>query len=61
MPSVEDLKLISKDEFTFLEMAVEYWQDKEELINPSIDYVVDPTELLERLSNIVLLAQEENS
>ena len=52
-------KLISKDEFTFLKMAVEYWQDKEELINPSIDYVVDPTELLERLSNIVLLEKEE--
>mgnify|MGYP003144629920 CR=1 FL=1 len=43
---------ITEDEFTFLDMAVEYWQDKEELINPSIDYVVDPTELLERLGNI---------
>lgn len=52
---------ITLDEFNFLEMAVEYWQDKEELINPSIDYVVDPAELLERLGNIVLLSQEENS
>ena len=43
---------MTDDEFTFLEMAVEYWQDKEELINPSIDYVDDPTELLERLGNI---------
>ena len=44
---------MTDDEFTFLEMAVEYWQDKEELINPSIDYVVDPTELLERLSTLI--------
>ena len=44
---------MTEDEFIFLEMAVEYWQDKEELINPSIDYVVDPTELLERLSTLI--------
>ena len=50
---------LTEDEFTFLEMSIEYWQDKEELINPSVDYVVDPTELLNRLENIVLTPQED--
>ena len=50
---------LTEDEFTFLEMSIEYWQDKEELINPSVDYDVDPTELLERLENIVLTPQED--
>ena len=31
---------LTEDEFTFLEMSIEYWQDKEELYNPSVDYVV---------------------
>ena len=43
---------LTEDEFSFLEMSIEYWQDKEELINPSEDYDVDPTELLERLEII---------
>ena len=51
---------LTEDEFTFLEMSIEYWQDKEELYNPSVDYVVDPTELLERLENIVLTPQEDD-
>ena len=51
---------LTEDEFTFLEMSIEYWQDKEELINPSEDYDVDPTELLERLENIVLTPQEDD-
>ena len=50
---------LTEDEFTFLEMSIEYWQDKEELINPSVDYDVDPTELLERLENIVLTPKED--
>ena len=50
---------LTEDEFSFLEMSIEYWQDKEELYNPSVDYVVDPTELLERLENIVLTPQED--
>ena len=50
---------LTEDEFSFLEMSIEYWQDKEELINPSVDYVVDPTELLNRLENIVLTPQED--
>ena len=50
---------LTEDEFSFLEMSIEYWQDKEELINPSVDYDVDPTELLERLENIVLTPQED--
>ena len=51
---------LTEDEFSFLEMSIEYWQDKEELYNPSVDYVVDPTELLERLENIVLTPQEDS-
>ena len=51
---------LTEDEFSFLEMSIEYWQDKEELYNPSVDYVVDPTELLERLENIVLTPQEDD-
>ena len=51
---------LTEDEFSFLEMSIEYWQDKEELINPSVDYDVDPTELLERLENIVLTPQEDD-
>ena len=50
---------LTEDEFSFLEMSIEYWQDKEELYNPSVDYDVDPTELLERLENIVLTPQED--
>ena len=50
---------LTEDEFSFLEMSIEYWQDKEELINPSVDYDVNPTELLERLENIVLTPQED--
>jgi len=51
---------LTEDEFSFLEMSIEYWQDKEELINPSVDYDVNPTELLERLENIVLTPQEDD-
>ena len=51
---------LTEDEFTFLEMSIEYWQDKEELYNPSVDYVVDPTKLLTRLENIVLTPQEDS-
>ena len=40
-------------------MAIDNWQDKEELINQSEDYDVAPTELLERLENIVLTPQED--
>ena len=50
---------LTEDEFTFLEMSIEYWQDKEKLINPSVDYDVNPTELLNRLENIVLTPQED--
>ena len=50
---------LTEDEFSFLEMSIEYWQDKEELYNPSVDYVVDPTELLNRLENIVLTPKED--
>ena len=50
---------LTEDEFSFLEMAIDNWQDQEELINPSEDYDVDPTELLERLENIVLTPQED--
>ena len=51
---------LTEDEFSFLEMSIEYWQDKEELYNPSVDYVVDPTELLNRLENIVLTSKEDS-
>ena len=51
---------LTEDEFSFLEMSIEYWQDKEELINPSVDYNVNPTELLNRLENIVLIPQEDS-
>ena len=51
---------LTEDEFTFLEMSIEYWQDKEELINPSVEYDVNPTELLNRLENIVLTPQEDS-
>ena len=51
---------LTEDEFSFLEMSNEYWQDKEELINPSVDYNVNPTELLNRLENIVLTPQEDS-
>ena len=51
---------LTEDEFSFLEMSIEYWQDKEKLINPSVDYDVDPTELLNRLENIVLTPQEDS-
>ena len=49
---------LTEDEFSFLEMSIEYWQDKEELINPSVDYDVNPTDLLNRLENIVLTPKE---
>jgi len=50
---------LTEDEFSFLEMSIEYWQDKEELINPSVDYDVNPADLLNRLENIVLTPQED--
>ena len=34
---------LTQDEYDFLEMAIDNWQDQEELINPSIDYDVDPS------------------
>jgi hypothetical protein len=52
---------LTQDEYDFLEMAINDWQDKEELINPSIDYDVDPSELLDRLEDIVLTEEEELS
>ena len=51
---------LTEDEFSFLEMSIEYWQDKEELINPSVDYDVNPTDLLNRLENIVLTPKEDS-
>ena len=51
---------LTEDEFSFLEMSIEYWQDKEELINPSVDYDVNPTDLLNRLENIVLTPKEDH-
>ena len=51
---------LTQDEYDFLEMAINEWQDKEELINPSIDYVVDPLELLDRLEDIVLTEEEDS-
>ena len=51
---------LTQDQYDFLEMAISNWQDKEELINPSIDYDVDPSELLEKLEHIVLTDQEES-
>ena len=50
---------LTQDEYDFLEMAINEWQDQEELINPSIDYDVDPSELLEKLEHIVLTDQED--
>ena len=50
---------LTQDQYDFLEMAINNWQDKEELINPSIDYDVDPSELLEKLEHIVLTEQED--
>jgi len=43
---------ITDDEFQFIALAVEYWQEKEELINPSIDYVVDVPKLIQKLSDM---------
>ena len=40
---------LTDDELQFIILAIEYWQDKEELINPSIDYVVDVNRLIEKL------------
>ena len=51
---------LTQDQYDFLEMAINNWQDKEELINPSIDYDVDPSELLEKLEHIVLTDQEDS-
>jgi hypothetical protein len=51
---------LTQDQYDFLEMAISNWQDKEELINPSIDYDVDPLELLQKLEHIVLTDQEES-
>ena len=51
---------LTQDEYDFLEMAINEWQDQEELINPSIDYDVDPSELLDRLEDIVLTEEEED-
>ena len=50
---------LTQDQYNFLEMAINNWQDKEELINPSIDYDVDPLELLQKLEHIVLTPQED--
>ena len=50
---------LTQDEYDFLEMAINEWQDQEELINPSIDYDVDPSELLDRLEDIVLTEEED--
>jgi len=50
---------LTQDEYDFLEMAIDNWQDQEELINPSIDYDVDPSELLDRLEDIVLTEEED--
>ena len=50
---------LTQDQYDFLEMAIDNWQDQEELINPSIDYDVDPSELLEKLEHIVLTPQED--
>ena len=43
---------ITDDEFQFVALAIEYWQEKEELINPSIDYVVDVPKLIQKLSDM---------
>tara|TARA_E500000305_G_scaffold1254_1_gene1226 strand:- start:88 stop:315 length:228 start_codon:yes stop_codon:yes gene_type:complete len=51
---------LTQDEYDFLEMAINEWQDQEELINPSIDYDVDPSELLDRLEDIVLTEEEDS-
>ena len=51
---------LTQDQYDFLEMAINNWQDQEELINPSIDYDVDPLELLQKLEHIVLTDQEES-
>ena len=51
---------LTQDQYDFLEMAINNWQDKEELINPSIDYDVDPSELLEKLEHIVLTEEEDS-
>jgi len=50
---------LTQDQYNFLEMAINNWQDQEELINPSIDYDVDPLELLQKLEHIVLTDQED--
>ena len=42
---------LTDDELQFIILAIEYWQDKEELINPSIDYVVDVNRLIEKLED----------
>ena len=43
---------LTKDELQFIILAIEYWQEKEELINPSIDYVVDVPKLIQKLSDM---------
>jgi len=43
---------ITDDEFQFIALAIDYWQDKEEMINPSIDYVVDVPELIQKLYDL---------
>ena len=45
---------LTKDELQFTILAIEYWQEKEELINPSIDYVVNVCRLIEKLSDMTL-------
>ena len=45
---------ITNDELQFIILAIEYWQEKEELINPSIDYVVNVCRLIEKLSDMTL-------
>ena len=46
--------VITNDELQFIILAIEYWQEKEELINPSIDYVVNVCRLIEKLSDMTL-------
>ncbi len=45
---------LTNDELQFIILAIEYWQEKEELFNPSIDYVVNVCRLIEKLSDITL-------
>lgn len=50
---------LTQDQYDFLEMAINNWQDTE-LVEASIEYDVDTRELLEKLEHIVLTDQEES-